>query len=376
MDLPMKVVFRADSGLHIGTGHVMRCLTLANALQAMGAEAIFMTRAHTGHAISAISDAGHRVVTMPGNTGLPYGAHPAPPAHAAWLEADWRLDAAQTRATLQEFGANWLVMDHYALDQEWQEAAIHEHSRLLVIDDLADRPHKADILLDQNFGRKAADYARLVPASCECWIGPVYALLRPEFARLRREALTRRAALIQPQRLLITLGGIDKGNATARVLDALAAVPAAAGMQSTVIMGRSAPHLKHVRARAATMPFLVEVAVDVTDMAERMTRADLCIGAAGSTAWERCALGLPTLQVVLANNQVAAARHMANEGLTIALPAPDTPGFAKALASGIEALTEITAYKRMVNSTAALTDARGTTRLVLALLERTSKNAH
>ncbi len=372
----MRVLFRVDSGLHIGTGHVMRCLTLANALQARGVEAIFLTRTHTGHVVSALAAAGYRLETMPGNTGQPYGAHPSPPAHAAWLEADWRSDAAQTRATLQETGADWLVVDHYALDQAWQASAMSEHVRLLVIDDLADRPHRASVLLDQNFGRSAADYAGLVPAGCELRIGPANSLLRPEFARLRPAALARREAMVVPERLLITLGGIDLHNATGLVLDALAVSPRAFGLKITVVLGESAPHLAAVRTQARNMPMHTDVAVNVSDMADRMVLADLCIGAAGSTAWERCALGLPTLQVVLADNQISAASHMADDGLTIALPFTDAPGFAEALDSGLKVLGERTAYKNMAHAVAALTDGRGAALLARDLLERKSKDAH
>ena len=372
----MKVLFRVDAGLHIGTGHVMRCLTLANALQARGAEAIFLTRSHTGHVVSALTGAGHRVEIMLGNTGQTYGAHPSPPPHAGWLEANWRSDAAQTRAMLQKTGAEWLVVDHYALDQAWQEAAMTEQVRLLVIDDLADRPHQASVLLDQNFGRTAADYAGLVPVGCELRIGPANALLRPEFARLRPAALARRDAMVLPQRLLITLGGIDLYNATGLVLDALAVSPRALGLKITVVLGESAPYLAAVQTQARNMPMHTEVAVNVADMANRMLLADLCIGAAGSTAWERCAMGLPTLQVVLADNQISAARHMADDGLAIALPFTESPGFAEALDSGLEVLGTRTAFKNMAHAAAALTDGRGAARLARDLFELTSNDAY
>jgi len=371
-----KVLFRADAGLHIGTGHVMRCLTLANVLKAKGAETIFLTRAHIGHAISTIEAAGHRVVALPGNTGEPYGTHPTPPAHAAWLKAAWRTDAAQTRLMMHETGANWMVVDHYSLDQTWQEAAKPEQVQLLVIDDLADRPHRADILLDQNFGRIAADYEGLVPADCDLRIGAANALLRPEFAHLRPKALVRRKRMAKPRSLLITLGGIDRYNATGLVLEALAPLAHSKGLDVTVVLGKTAPHLATVRVQAKNMPMQTEVAVNVSDMANRMLYADLCIGAAGSTTWERCALGLPTLQVALADNQVAAANRMADEGLVYALPAPTAPGFKTALGSGLELLTEIANYKKMANSAAALTHGQGATILAMALLERTSTDAH
>lgn len=370
-----RILFRADAGLEIGTGHVMRCLTLAESLLPQGAEPIFVTREHRGHVIPAIIARGHRVIILPGNTGQPYGAHPAPPAHARWLEADWRTDAAATRAALEETGARWLVMDHYALDASWQTAALPPGMSLLVLDDLADRPHRADVLLDQNAGREAADYARLVPGYCDLRIGPAHALLRPEFARLRPEALIRREALTLPETLLVTLGGIDKDNATTRVLDALAQAPAAQGLRISVVMGASAPHLEAVRTRAAAMSMPVEVIAGVSNMGARMMMADLCIGAVGSTAWERCALGLPTLQVVLADNQREAARAMAARGLSLVLPMPDAPNFSDALAAGLDRLSETGPYRAMARAVALLTDGRGAELLAARLLAAETTHA-
>jgi UDP-2,4-diacetamido-2,4,6-trideoxy-beta-L-altropyranose hydrolase len=260
-------------------------------------------------------------------------------------------------------------MDHYALDWAWQEAALLPGVRLLVLDDLADRRHVAEVLLDQNAGREARDYAGLVSDACDLRIGPAHALLRPEFIRLRPQALARRAALERPVELLITLGGIDKDNTAGRVLDALDGIPAAHDMRVTVIMGQTAPWLAEVQARAASMTMPTEVSVGVSDMAERMTRADLCIGAAGSTAWERCALGLPTLQVVLAENQLAAARYMAEQGLTLALPFPNARDFSAMLEYGLAQLSHPEAYHAMAESAAALTDGAEAARLAAHMLE-------
>ncbi|WP_425045264.1 UDP-2,4-diacetamido-2,4,6-trideoxy-beta-L-altropyranose hydrolase [Primorskyibacter sp. S87] len=364
-----RIIFRADAGLDIGTGHVMRCLTLADALRDQGAEAVFVTRDHRGHVIPAITGRGHRVDILPGNTGVPYGAHPEAPGHADWLEADWRADAAATSAVLEAEGADWLVVDHYALDRAWQQAARPAGIRLLVVDDLADRSHLADVLLDQNTGRQAADYDGRVPAGCTRLIGPAHALLRPEFARLRPEALARRDTLETPRKLLVTLGGIDRDNATGRVLEVLAQAPAARQMHISVIMGASAPHLVAVQTQARQMPMPTEVAAGVSDMGVRMMQADLCVGAAGSTAWERCALGLPTLQVVLADNQMAAASHMDKQDMARALPFPDAPDFASALSAGLEHLAVSDSYRSMSRCAATLTDGAGARRLAAHLME-------
>lgn len=378
-----RILFRADAGLEIGTGHIIRCLTLADSLLrqgdgarlSTGAESIFVTRAHAGHVIPAITERGHQVITLPGNTGQPYGNHPAAPAHARWLEADWRADAAATRAALNETGARWLVMDHYALDAQWQAAALPPSVSLLVIDDLADRPHRAEVLLDQNAGRQAVDYAGLVPEGCDLRIGPAHALLRPEFARLRPQALARRERLVRPKTLLVTLGGIDKDNATGRVLDALSLAPTAQELQITVVIGASAPHLDAVRSKAAAMPMPVAVVAGASDMGHRMLQADLCIGAVGSTAWERCTLGLPTLQVVLADNQLDAAGAMAAQGAALALPFPNAPEFVDALAAGLDRLSDASIYRTMAGAAAAMTNGGGRIGLAARLVETEKSHA-
>ncbi|EBA13975.1 UDP-2,4-diacetamido-2,4,6-trideoxy-beta-L-altropyranose hydrolase [Roseobacter sp. CCS2] len=362
------VVFRADAGLNIGTGHVMRCLTLADALRAEGAKVVFITRQHRGHIIPTIRDRGYRAITLLGDTGADYGAHTATPVHANWLDADWRDDAAATRQALRDEGADWLVLDHYALDRVWQEAALPGGVRLLVIDDLADRPHLADVLLDQNVGRLAQDYDGLVPENYDRLIGPAHALLRPEFATLRPDALRRRETLKRPERLLVTLGGIDRDNATGVVLDALAGIAGIDQMKVSVVMGANAPWLDDVKRQARALPMHTQVDVAVPDMARRLTQTDLCIGAAGSTAWERCCLGLPTLQLALADNQTAIARSMAENGVALALPHPDESDFAAALAQGLTQLSDPSAYRAMARRAAALTDGTGAGHMAARLL--------
>lgn len=364
-----SVLFRADAGLEIGTGHVMRCLTLADALGARGAKSTFVTRDHSGHIIPLISERGHSVIRLSRTIGQSYGVHPAPPPHSAWLQADWREDAATTRAIIQRIKADWLVVDHYALDRAWEEAALPKGVQLLTIDDLADRPHSADVLLDQNLGRSTDDYYGLVSEGCDLRIGPSYAILRPEFAHLRSAALARRAETTFPENLMITLGGIDRDNIAAKLLEVLDKTPVVSGMRITIIMGTSAPHIEIVRARAATMTVPTEVVVGATNMAELMMRADICIGAVGSTSWERCALGLPTLQVVLADNQKDPAARMAEQGLAIAIPGPDLPDFGKALACGLKRLKQVATYQLMAERAAKLTDAAGAERLTTRLLE-------
>jgi UDP-2,4-diacetamido-2,4,6-trideoxy-beta-L-altropyranose hydrolase len=311
-DLMRVVAFRTDASLQIGIGHLMRCLTLADALRERGVRCIFICREHQGHLISQIRARGFELRALPAPSGA-YMLTDDQPAHTAWLGVAPTTDAQQTLAALDGITVDWLVVDHYALDARWEKQLRPACRRLLAIDDLADRAHDVDLLLDQNLGRNARDYLGLLPEGCETFIGPVYALLRPEFARLRSASLQRRC---QPElrHLLVTMGGVDKDNATGQVLQALRHVSLPKEARVTVVMGRHAPWLEQIRALAKQMPWATEVRVDACDMAELIMQADLAIGAAGSTSWERCCLGLPTLMTVLADNQKEAARALENAG--------------------------------------------------------------
>ena len=311
----MQVVFRADASLEIGTGHVMRCLTLADGLRSQGAECIFICRSHDGHLSDLINQRGYAVRLL--GINHPFVAE-SDVSHAAWLGADWETDARETAQALVDLTANWLIVDHYALDSRWERYLHNYCQKLMVIDDLADRLHDCDFLLDQNLGHTADDYLNLVPTSALLWVGPQYALLRPEFSQLRPASLLRRNNA-ELQHLLITMGGVDKDNVTGLVLNALKSCPLPADLKITVVMGPHAPWLDDVSSLASTMPYSSEVLVGVNDMATLMKNSDLAIGAAGSTSWERCCLGLPAIQLVLANNQKEVAKNLEESGAVIAI---------------------------------------------------------
>ena len=316
----MKVTFRADGSLQIGTGHVMRCLTLADALVARGADCQFICRAHEGNLIEFIRGKGYVAHALPiaheastGSTASGPAASAPDLAHAHWLGATQAQDAGACAPSLAAHRPDWLIVDHYALDARWERALAPHYRKLMVIDDLADRPHACNLLLDQTFGRDAADYRPLVPADCHLLCGSQYALLRPEFAALRPDSLQRRARPALRE-LLITMGGVDKDNATGQVLRALRTCPLPADCRITVVMGAAAPWLEEVRMQARDMPWPTRVLVGVNDMAQLMADSDLAIGAAGATSWERCCLGVPTIMLVLAENQRKIAEALCEAG--------------------------------------------------------------
>lgn len=229
---------------------------------------------------------------------------------------NWEVDAAQTISAIKGTNIDWLIVDHYALDKNWEARLRPFCSKLMVIDDLADRPHDCDLLLDQNLGREQSDYADHTPKACKLCIGPRYALLRPEFARLRAYSLERRTKA-PLKTLFITMGGVDQNNATGKVLEALKPCALPDDLQITVVMGPHAPWLSDVQALALTMPWPTDVKAGVKNMAQLMAKSDLAIGAAGSTSWERCCLGLPSIAMVLADNQIEGAKALSDLGAAI-----------------------------------------------------------
>lgn len=359
----MRIAFRADASLQIGTGHVMRCLTLADALRERGSQSTFICRPHEGHLLDLITQRGHEAIALsPADDAF---IAPADPFHAKWLGTDWASDAEQTQQALGEQVVDWLMVDHYALDRRWEQALRPNTHRILAIDDLADRPHDIDLLLDQNLGRKAPDYCGLLSRHTQTLIGPAYALLRPEFIQWREYSLQRRT---QPQlkSLLITMGGVDKTNATGLVLDALTHCELPSELCITIVMGPHAPWLAHVQTQAAVMPRPTQVLAGVSNMAQLMAESDLCIGAAGGSAWERCALGLPTLVLILAANQYSGAMALQTHGA--ALFAAHTQQLIAQMKELFTLEKQSSVLKKMSQTAAQLTHGDGASQVVDLLL--------
>ena len=367
-DLALQVAFRVDASLRMGTGHVMRCLTLADALKSKGATCQFICRAHEGHLIDLIRGKGHvahalhvvnkspdhmlsQSILDSGGAGL---------SHAPWLGSTQIEDANACAPILATQHPDWLVVDHYALDVNWERALSTHYRRLLVIDDLADRKHVCDLLLDQTFGRDPADYASLVPEDCRLLCGSQFALLRPEFAALREHSLKRR---IQPslKELLISMGGVDLDNCTEAVLRILGDPYLAIHCNVTVVMGSFSPWLKNIQNLAHIMPRRTTVLVGVANMASLMAESDLAIGAAGSTSWERCCLGLPSILVGIAENQRLISAKLNASGAALAV---DRDLIDANLKSVLERCSLPAVLSELSYKSAKLTDGQGTNRLV------------
>jgi UDP-2,4-diacetamido-2,4,6-trideoxy-beta-L-altropyranose hydrolase len=292
-----QIFFRVDASIEIGTGHVMRCLTLAQALKDNGANVEFICRKHKGNLIGKIRLNGFNVHELEVLEEVDDKL-----AHSHWLGANQQQDADDCVDIFKEKKTNWLIVDHYALDEQWQKRLKPYYEKLMVIDDLADRKHQCDVLLDQNFGRSSQDYKDFVPKSAKFLIGSKYALLRPEFEKYRQYSLNRRKDE-NFKKLLVNMGGTDPDNITGKVIERLQIAKLPKSVEIIIVMGKTAPHLASVVTSANKLPHRSEVKVDVDNMAELMANADIAIGASGATTWERCYLGLPTIQLITAYNQ-------------------------------------------------------------------------
>ena len=312
----MKIVVRADASLTMGSGHIMRCLTLADGLKQQGHDISFICRQHDGHLADLIGQKGFAVQLLAkGETADFIKQH----AHSEWLGASESDDFAQCKPILQALKPDWLIIDHYAIGKNWEQQAkrLLPNLKILAIDDLADRTHDCEILLDQNFGRKNEDYQPLVPSDCQRLLGTRYTLLRDEFASWRTMSLNRRKSVQPPNNILVNLGGVDNDNVTLKILQSLNTFvqQSTQAFNVTVVMGKTAPHIESVQRFAKHTSFACAVLVNVTNMAQLMANADLAIGAAGSTTWERCCLGLPMVLIVLADNQQVIAKALADKNL-------------------------------------------------------------
>jgi UDP-2,4-diacetamido-2,4,6-trideoxy-beta-L-altropyranose hydrolase len=294
----------------MGIGHVMRCLTLAESLRERGIGTLFVCRDHPGNMADYLRQRSFDCTLLPRSAAVPGPVIDAD--YGSWVGATQALDAEQTIQALGGVRPDWLIVDHYGLDGAW-EGRLRSHAKnLLVIDDLANRRHDCDILVDQNFTTAAHDrYRGLIPANCRTLYGPHFAMLSPEYRR-RRSGLSPRGVV---HRILIFFGGSDPLNLTGMAIEALRD-PEFRDLEIDVVVGVNNPHRQALEESAHARP-RTRLHGPQPHLAELMAKADLSIGAGGVTTWERMCLGLPSIVVSIAENQVPACQSMAEAGLIV-----------------------------------------------------------
>ncbi|CAG0949770.1 UDP-2,4-diacetamido-2,4, 6-trideoxy-beta-L-altropyranose hydrolase [Anaerolineales bacterium] len=304
----MNVVFRVDASSRMGIGHFMRCLTLAETLRERGAQIRFVCREHKGNLIALLQQKAMPVTVLPApaindtTSGEDY---------AAWLGVTQAEDAKQTIEALNGEKPDWLVVDHYGLDVEWEQRLRPHVSKLMVIDDLANRRHDCDVLLDQNYSAEGEQrYAGLVPGACKLLVGPRYALLRPEYVAHRKTLRVRDG---QVRRVLVFFGGTDQQNVTGMALEALS-YPDLRHLKVDVVVGANNPHRDSIEQQVLRRPHTT-LHASRPHLADLMAQADLALGAGGATTWERMCLGLPSIVISIAENQRPASEALAEARL-------------------------------------------------------------
>jgi len=405
----MNIAIRTDASARIGLGHLARCRSLAQALREQGASVHFICRAHPGHQIDALRAEGYRVSALP----APPAQSDADADYAAWLGVSQAQDASETLTALTSTPTpsatappetlpedpsaaivahaqpatdqtpDWLIVDHYALDASWEQRLRPAVVRILAIDDLANRRHDCDLLLDQNFTPDAeARYAGLLPPNAQRLLGPGYALLRPEYAATRQGL--RRCRYISPnpsavaaqadepgpleqqpvRRVLIFLGGTDPDDLSGRALEALTQ-PALSALRVDLVIGANNPHRQRLTALANARGN-TQLHPPRPHLADLMAEADLAIGAGGATTWERCCLGLPSLVISIAENQRPACEALATAGVIDYLGHYDAMTLHR-LRSAMLTRLNAPELRRLALASAALVDGQGVQRVVEAM---------
>lgn len=367
----MRAVVRVDASEQIGLGHVMRCLALAQVLRSQGAEVDFICRTLSGHAMDLIRAQGFRVVVLraptPGDAITERRTK-----HAEWLGVDWFVDRDETLSVLQTMEIpDWLIIDNYALDDGWERAMRGKVRNILVIDDLSDRRHDCDALLNQNYAQDPrSQYHGLLGDSARILAGPRYALLRPEFAAIRATVGKRLNVL---KRLLVFLGGADPHNETGKVLQALEH-PDFEALTVDIVVGASNPHLRAIMDRCVSRPRW-QTHSHIPDFHRLMVEADLAIGAPGSAAWERCVVGLPSIMIAVADNQHPIGEMVAALGAGIYL-GPSAGVSVKDIVASIQRIAVDPARLGDMRKVGRkLVDGKGAQRVALALFPRTLRIA-
>jgi UDP-2,4-diacetamido-2,4,6-trideoxy-beta-L-altropyranose hydrolase len=353
------IAFRVDASNQIGTGHFMRCLTLADELQKQGAQIRFISRNLPTHLSVMLTAKGMEYLPLSIDEASQAGDDLA---HASWLGTSQSQDAQATVIALANHLWDWIVVDHYALDKRWESAVRGSCKKLMVIDDIADRQHDCDVLLDQNYyADMKTRYISKVPTHCQLFLGPRYALLREEFRTLRNKVKVRTGDV---KKILVFFGGVDADNYTSLAIQALAELNSK--QQVDVVIGSQ--HPKQEQIQQACMAHGYACYVQTSRMAELMAEADLAIGGGGTATWERCCLGLPAIVCAIAHNQIKAVTDLSELGAIISIDITEEVNSEK-LKVEIRKVLEGNNVKKLSSVAYNLVDANGVN-TILEVLER------
>ncbi len=305
-----NLFIRVDAGVQIGDGHFLRCLTLANKLKNKNNQIIFISNKLPKHFVEKIKKSNFKIYKINGYTHIQ--------EEKLGKKIKTQLihnDLVETKKIIEKYknSTNWLIIDHYGIDYVWEKNVRTNIEKIIVIDDLANRKHNCDILIDQNFYENMEKrYSKLIPNYCKQFLGPKFSLLRPEFFNARKNLKRKK----QFNRILISFGGSDPSNETKKAL--LAIVDLRKKYKIDVIVGTNNPNKKQIMklcSKISSCDFYEQV----ENISKYMKKADLAIGAGGTTTWERCCLGLPTIVTSTSKDQKKIAEDLSKIGCLIYL---------------------------------------------------------
>jgi UDP-2,4-diacetamido-2,4,6-trideoxy-beta-L-altropyranose hydrolase len=307
------IAFRVDASDLIGTGHVMRCLTLAERLAEQGAWILFMARYMPQFLIDAITAKGFAFKLLTNKSSV---ANLNKLKHSHWLGTSQDKDAEDTIQALkmilgEEVLLDWLIVDHYALDSQWEISLRNRVKKIMVIDDIADRNHDCDILLDQNlFENMATRYIGKTKSECNLLLGPKFALLQSEYAKIHNQKLIKTKPV---KRIFLYYGGVDDTNLTGLTIDAFLALNRC-DITLDVVISPTNVYTSSLNHQISSNKN-INLHIGLPSLASLMQQADLAIGAGGATTWERLCLALPSIVVTVAENQIMITNSLAEAGL-------------------------------------------------------------
>jgi len=341
-----SLLIRADASARIGTGHVMRCLALAQAWRRGGGSAVFASIEITASLESRLAGEGFQSARLSAAPGT-------------------EEDAAKTGEMAKIQNASWIVADGYHFGVDYQRAITAAGLHLLFLDDYGHAgEYVADFVLNQNLTADPTLYAQRAPHT-QLLLGTRYALLREEFLRWRD---WKREIPAVARKVLVTLGGSDPDNVTGKVIQVLAAF---ADLEIVVVVGGSNPNLDNLQTEIRISKTKIRLVVDATNMPELMACADVAIAAGGSTSWELAFMGLPSVVFTLADNQAAISGALELEGVSVALGHPDQSAL-QSLAPQLEALMSQSERRLRISVLGRrLVDGFGSARVVELLTEKT-----
>jgi len=342
------IVFRFDANQRIGTGHAVRCASLSDRFGELGWRCLWAVTAETAAFLGSSLPPGRAIIV-------------------AGDQADTQLTAIAGKAGR----ATAIILDHYNLPTGFDQEARQFADRVIWIDDFADRQLDADLVINSTPGIDAASYRQLLPNDAKLLLGGTAAPLRRQFLSARAAALQHSTARSTLKRILIAFGGVDPLDGTSLAIETTCVTMPDADI--AVVLGSRAPHLAEVQAlvaRRRQAGVKIHLLLDVADMAGVMAASDLCIGAPGTSTWERCCLGLPSLLIGIAENQRANAAVMAQSSSAITcgfLTTAPRAEVAAALATALHWLRQQPAQRQEISRIAAtLCDGRGIDRAVVA----------